>query len=102
MLEAKVHEQLRAFLRHHGNADWPHHLTMARLAARALRLGRSSLMQVGTSALFQGHYRLSYLISLLLWPDPAVLVLPETLRQAVLYGDIPRLPEWMPSQKPVH
>ncbi|MEM9502471.1 MAG: ATP-dependent DNA helicase, partial [Cyanobacteria bacterium P01_E01_bin.43] len=69
MLEAKVHEQLRAFLRHHGNADWPHHLTMARLAARALRLGRSSLMQVGTSALFQGHYRLSYLISLLLWPD---------------------------------
>ncbi|MGD1932003.1 MAG: helicase C-terminal domain-containing protein [Leptolyngbyaceae cyanobacterium] len=102
MLEAKVHEQLRAFLRHHGNADWPHHLTMARLAARALRLGRSSLMQVGTSALFQGHYRLSYLISLLLWPDPAVLVLPETLRQAVLYGDIPRLQEWMPSQKPVH
>lgn len=102
MLEAKVHEQLRAFLRHHGNTDWPHHLTMARLAARALRLGRSSLMQVGPSALYQGHYRLSYLMSLLLWPDPAILVLPESLRQVVLLGDIPRLQEWMPSQKPVH
>ena len=102
MLEAKVHEQLRAFLRHHGNTDWPHHLTMARLAARALRLGRSSLMQVGTSALYQGHYRLSYLMSLLLWPDPAILILPESIQRTVLLGDIPRLQEWMPSQKPVH
>ena len=102
MLEAKVHEQLRAFLRHHGNTDWPHHLTMARLAARALRLGRSSLMQVGASALYQGHYRLSYLMSLLLWPDPAVLILPAVVRPAVMLGDIPRLQEWMPSQKPVH
>ncbi|MDB9529083.1 helicase C-terminal domain-containing protein [Oscillatoria sp. CS-180] len=102
MLEAMVHEQLRAFLRHHGNTDWPHHLTMARLAARALRLGRSSLMQTGTSAFYQGHYRLSYLMSLLMWPEPAILILPETLQQTVLLGDIPRLQEWMPSQKPVH
>ena len=101
MLEAQVHEQLRAFLRHHSNTDWPHHLTMARLSARALRLGRSSLMQVGASALYQGHYRLSYLMSLLLWPEPAVLVVPEVIRQSVLQGDIPRLQEWMPSQKPV-
>lgn len=101
MLEAKVHEQLRAFLRHHGNTDWPHHLTMARLAARALRLGRSSLMQVGTAASYQGHYRLSYLMSLLLWPDPAILILPDAIRQSVLLGDIPRLQEWMPSEKPV-
>jgi ATP-dependent DNA helicase DinG len=102
VLEARVHEQLRAFLRHHGNTDWPHHLTMARLAARALRLGRSSLMQVGPAALYQGHYRLSYLMSLLLWPDPAILILPEAMRRAVLLGDIPRLQEWMPSHKPVH
>jgi len=101
VLEAQVHEQLRAFLRHHSNTDWPHHLTMARLSARALRLGRSSLMQVGASALYQGHYRLSYLMSLLLWPEPAVLVVPEVIRQSVLQGDIPRLQEWMPSQKPV-
>ncbi|MGF1461010.1 MAG: helicase C-terminal domain-containing protein [Leptolyngbyaceae cyanobacterium] len=101
MLEAQVHEQLRAFLRHHSNTDWPHHLTMARLAARALRLGRSSLMQVGAAALYRGHYRLSYLISLLLWPGPAVLVLPEAVQQSVLLGDIPRLQDWMPSEKSV-
>ncbi|MEM9120656.1 MAG: helicase C-terminal domain-containing protein [Cyanobacteria bacterium P01_F01_bin.56] len=101
MLEAQVHEQLRAFLRHHRNTDWPHHLTMARLAARALRLGRSSLMQVGAAALYQGHYRLSYLMSLLLWPGPAILVLPDAIRQSVLLGDIPRLQEWMPCEKPV-
>ncbi|MGD1860731.1 MAG: ATP-dependent DNA helicase [Leptolyngbyaceae cyanobacterium] len=101
MLEAQVHEQLRAFLRHHGSIDWPHHLTMARLAARALRLGRSSLLQVGAAALYQGHYRLSYLTSLLLWPGPAILILPDAIRQSVLLGDIPRLQEWMPSQKPV-
>lgn len=101
MLEAMVHEQLRAFLRNQGSTDWPHHLTMARLAARALRLGRSSLMQVGSTALYQGHYRLSYLMSLLMWPDPAILILPESLRQSVQLADIPRLQEWMPSYKPV-
>ena len=75
---------------------------MARLAARALRLGRSSLMQVGSTALYQGHYRLSYLMSLLMWPGPAILVLSEAARQSVQLIDIPRLQEWMPSQKPVH
>lgn len=102
MLEARVHEQLRAFLRHQGSIDWPHHLTMARLTARALRLGRSSLMQIGSTALYQGHYRLSYLMSLLMWPDPVVLVLSEAAAQQVQRIDIPRLQEWMPSQKPIH
>ncbi|MEL7314905.1 MAG: helicase C-terminal domain-containing protein [Cyanobacteria bacterium J06559_3] len=102
MLEARVHEQLRAFLRHQGYTEWPHHLTMARLTARALRLGRSSLMQVGSAALYEGHYRLSYLMSLLMWPEPVILVLPEAALQTVQRVDIPRLQEWMPSQKPVH
>ncbi|MEM9003522.1 MAG: helicase C-terminal domain-containing protein [Cyanobacteria bacterium P01_F01_bin.86] len=102
MLEARVHEQLRAFLRHQGYTDWPHHLTMARLTARALRLGRSSLMQVGSTALYQGHYRLSYLMSLLIWPEPVILILSETAQQMVQRVEIPRLQEWMPSQKPVH
>jgi len=102
VLEAKVHEQLRAFLRHQGAPDWPHHLTMARLAARALRLGRSSLMQVGSTAMYQGQYRLSYLMPSLMWPDPAILILPETMRQTVQLTEIPRLQEWMPSDKPVH
>lgn len=101
VLEAKVHEQLRAFLRNQGNSDWPHHLTMARLVARALRLGRSSLIQVGSAALYQGHYRLSYLMSLLMWPEPAILVLPEAILQAVQRVDIPRIQDWMASHKAV-
>lgn len=101
MLEAQVHEQLRAFLRQQGGITWPHHLTVARLVARALRLGRSSLMQVGGTAFYQGQYRLSYLMSLLMWPEPAVLVLPNALRQQVQWGDIPRLQQWLPSQKPI-
>jgi ATP-dependent DNA helicase DinG len=101
VLEARVHEQLRAFLRQQGGITWPHHLTVARLVARALRLGRSSLMQVGGTALYQGHYRLSYLMSLLMWPEPAVLVLPAAIRQQVQWVDIPRIQQWLPTQKPI-
>ncbi|MGD1904696.1 MAG: helicase C-terminal domain-containing protein [Leptolyngbyaceae cyanobacterium] len=102
VLEAKVHQQLRAFLRQQAAITWPHHLTMARLVARALRLGRSALMQVGSSAVYDGNYRLSYLMSLLMWPEPAILVLPESLQQTVQLIDIPRLQQWLPSRKPVH
>ena len=49
MIEAEVHSSLRAFLKAHNNTDWPHHLTMARLIARALRLGRPALIQTGSS-----------------------------------------------------
>lgn len=101
MLEARVHEQLRAFLRQQGAVSWPHHLTMARLVARALRLGRSSLMQVGSGAAFRGQYRLSYLISLLLWPDPVIVVLPTAILQRVQRVDIPSLQRWLPSTKPI-
>ena len=41
MIEVEVHQQLRAFLREREDVAWPHHLTMARLVARALRLGRN-------------------------------------------------------------
>jgi ATP-dependent DNA helicase DinG len=58
-------------------------------------------MQVGGTALYQGHYRLSYLMSLLMWPEPAVLVLPEHLRQTVQWIDIPRIQPWLPMEKPV-
>ncbi len=102
MLEARVHQQLRAFLRQQAAITWPHHLTMARLVARALRLGRSTLMQVGSSAVYDGNYRLSYLMSLLMWPEPAILILPESLQQTVQLIDIPRLQQWLPISKPVH
>lgn len=75
---------------------------MARLVARALRLGRSALLQVGGLTAYQGQYRLSYLIALLMWPGPAILVVPAAVRQKILMGDLPRLRDSLPVNKPVH
>ena len=74
---------------------------MARLVARALRLGRSALLQVGGLSAHQGQYRLSYLIALLMWPGPAVLVVPDRIRQEILMQDLPRLRESLPLEKPI-
>ncbi len=93
VIEAQVHQHLREFLRDCGDTSWPHHLTLARLVARALRLGRSALLQVGGLSAYQGNYRLSYLVALLLWPGPAILVASSTTRQRLLMGDLPRLQE---------
>lgn len=93
VIEAQVHQQLREFLRDCGDSSWPHHLTLARLVARALRLGRSALLQVGGLSAYQGDYRVSYLVALLLWPGPAVLVVPSATQQRLLLGDLPRLQE---------
>lgn len=101
MIESQVHQQLRAFLRDCDTASWPHHLTLARLVARALRLGRSALLQVGGLSAYQGEYRLSYLIALLMWPGPAVLVAPPTTGQRVLLEDLPRLREKLLLPKPI-
>jgi ATP-dependent DNA helicase DinG len=96
VIEAAVHQQLRAYLRQQGEPYWSHHLTMARLVARALRVGRSALMQTGTH---QGHYRLSYLVPLLMWEGPVVLVAPESLHQRLLKVDIPRLQQFLESPR---
>jgi ATP-dependent DNA helicase DinG len=101
VIEAQVHQQLREFLRDCGDSSWPHHLTLARLVARALRLGRSALLQVGGLSAYQGDYRLSYLVALLLWPGPAVLVVPKPTQARVLMGDLPRLQEKLGLAKPV-
>ncbi|MEB3211392.1 MAG: ATP-dependent DNA helicase, partial [Leptolyngbyaceae bacterium] len=90
MIEVEVHQQLRAFLKEQGEPFWPHHLTMARLVARALRVNRSALIQAGTPSGYYGRYRLSYLMPAVLWPDPVVLVVPEALRQRLLLVEIPR------------
>ena len=74
---------------------------MARLVARALRVGRSALMQMDSLAAYQGTYRLSYLIPALLWPEPAVLALPEHLLEQVVHQDIPDLQQRLPVIKPV-
>jgi ATP-dependent DNA helicase DinG len=98
VIEAEVHQQLRAFLRQQGEPSWGHHLTMARLVARALRVGRSALMQTGTH---QGHYRLSYLVPLLMWDGPVILVADRALHQRLNLVEIPRLRQWISVTKPI-
>jgi ATP-dependent DNA helicase DinG len=100
VIEVQVHQQLRAFLRDQPDQPWPHHLTMARLVARALRQGRSALIQ--TSALGSlRSYRLSYLMPLLFWRSGVILVAPEAVLQRLLLVEIPRLRQWVPSLKPI-
>jgi ATP-dependent DNA helicase DinG len=101
VIEAQVHQQLREFLRDCGDSSWPHHLTLARLVARALRLGRSALLQVGGLSVYQGEYRLSYLVALLMWPGPAVLVASKPTQQRMLMSDLPRLQDKLGLGKPV-
>ena len=101
MIEVEVHQQLRAFLREQGEPDWPHHLTMARLVARAMRLGRSALIQAGAPSGHHGRYRLSYLMPLLLWQESAILVAPEAVLQRLLMVEVPRLRQWITTEKSV-
>lgn len=101
MIEVEVHQQLRAFLREQGEPYWSHHLTMARLVARALRVGRSALIQTGAPSGNQGRYRLSYLVPLLMWHQPVVLVVPEVIQQRLLMVEIPRLRQWIDYPKPI-
>lgn len=100
MLEAHVHQQLRAFLREQPGSPWPHHLTLARLVARALRVGRSALIERGTTGP-SSAYRWGYLMAVLLWPGGVVLVAPEATLQELMAVDLPPLQEWLGSQKPV-
>lgn len=74
---------------------------MARLVARALRLGRSALLQVGGLSAYQGQYRLSYLVALLMWPGPAILVVPDSIQRQILTQELPRLRDSLPLEKPI-
>ncbi|WP_353932829.1 ATP-dependent DNA helicase [Okeanomitos corallinicola TIOX110] len=102
MIEAEVHLSLHNFLRSQvGFPAWPHHLTMARLVARALRLGRSALIQVGAVCGYQGRYRTSFIASALMWHDPVIIVATENVQQRLLNIEIPRLQQWLLTQKPI-
>ena len=101
VIEVEVHQQLRAFLKEQGEPYWLHHLTMARLVARALRLGRSALIQVGAPSGYHGRYRLSYLMPALIWHEPVILVVSEALQQRLLKVEIPRLRQWIPTHKAI-
>ncbi|MBW4556572.1 MAG: ATP-dependent DNA helicase [Trichormus sp. ATA11-4-KO1] len=102
MIEAEVHLSLHNFLRSQaGFPSWPHHLTMARLVARALRLGRSALIQVGAVCGYQGRYRTSFVASALMWHGPVMIVAPEAVQQRLLRVEIPRLQQWLQVNKPI-
>ena len=88
MLEARVHDQLREFLRACVTSPWAHHLTMARIVSRALRLQRSALIQTGSSS---HRYCLSYLLPIFLSDSPVLLVTTPTIQSHLLDKEIPRL-----------
>nr|WP_242032947.1 helicase C-terminal domain-containing protein [Oscillatoria sp. FACHB-1406] len=69
-------------------SEWPHHLTMARLVARALQLGRSALIQTGSPRF---KYGLSYLTSALLCDRAVILVAPLAVGEELLQTLIPQL-----------
>ncbi|KPQ38182.1 MAG: ATP-dependent DNA helicase DinG [Phormidium sp. OSCR] len=101
MIEAKVHGALRDFLRVSGGDRWPHHLTMARLVARALRLGRDALIQTGVFPNSSQRYALSYLMPILMSPTAVVLVASSQVRRQLQERDIPDLQGWLGSEKPI-
>lgn len=103
MIEVTAHSSLRAFLRSQGNiALWPHHLTMTRLVARALRIRRSALIQTGVfSPKLQAAYRLSYLFPALLWEGSAVIAVPPQLHPQLLEAEIPQIQKWLSTSKEI-
>lgn len=74
---------------------------MARLVARALRLGRSALIQVGAGCGYQGRYRLSYLAPALMWLEPVILVATKEVQQRLLRVEIPPLQQWLQTTKQI-
>jgi ATP-dependent DNA helicase DinG len=98
VFEAEVHTCLKNLLREQDTPSWPHHLTMARLVARALRLHRSTLIQTGT---ISSQYALSYLTPALLDAKPLLLVIPQPLQQRLLEVEIPQLQQWLETNKPI-
>lgn len=75
---------------------------MARLVARALRLGRSALIQTGLPAgVYRQRYRVSYLMPILMWPEPVILVAPTPVIEHLRAVEIPRLQEWLQTEGPL-
>ncbi|CCH65242.1 hypothetical protein RINTHM_7790 [Richelia intracellularis HM01] len=84
-----------------GFPSWNHHLTMARLVARTLRTGRSSLIQVGATCGYQGLYRTSFVASALIWYGAVIIVATEEVQHRLLRVEIPKLQQWLQVDKPI-
>ncbi|VEP18469.1 conserved hypothetical protein [Hyella patelloides LEGE 07179] len=97
-IEVEVHTSLRDFIRQQGNRGWPHHLTMARLVARALRLGNPALMQTESSI---HRYCLSYLMPALMGDWSVIIVTPQEVQQQLIKQEIPLLQNWLGIDKSV-
>ena len=97
-IEVEVHTSLKDFIRQQGNRGWPHHLTMARLVARALRLGSSALMQTESSV---HRYCLSYLMPVLMTDKSVIIVTPQEVQQQLIEREIPLLQDWLGISKPI-
>ena len=103
-IEVTTHIILRDLLRHQPTIDgWNHHLTMARLVARALRLSKSALIQTGIPThRAAAPYRLSYLIPALLWDDAVTIAIPSVFQTDLIEDHIPQLQHWLGTSKPVY
>ena len=88
MLEAQVHSQLRDFLRNQQDSPWRHHLTMARMVARGLRLKRSTIIQTGVN---HEEYFPSYITPALLSDSSVVIVTDKTTQKRLIQDKIPLL-----------
>jgi ATP-dependent DNA helicase DinG len=103
-IEVTTHNRLRDLLRHQPNiVGWHHHLTMARLVARALRLSQSSLIQVGISTnCVAAKYRISYLIPALLWSEAVTIAIPTAFQERLMAIELPQLQTWLGTSKAVY
>jgi ATP-dependent DNA helicase DinG len=104
VLEVQVHTALRDILRLEpvgiAGQSWPHHLSMARLVARAVRLGKPALIQTGVPA-EQAAYRSSYLIPALLWSQPVAIVAEQWVLDQIS-AEIPALQISLGLKNPEH
>jgi ATP-dependent DNA helicase DinG len=82
---------------------WNHHLTMARLVARGLRLSKSALIQTGIAThRVEGKYRISYLIPALLWREAVTIAIPAAFHDRLITTELPQLQQLLGTSKPVY
>jgi ATP-dependent DNA helicase DinG len=103
-IEVTTHTLLRDLLRHQPTiVRWNHHLTMARLVARGLRLSKSALIQTGIAThRVEGKYRISYLVPALLWQDAVTIAIPAAFHDRLITTELPQLQQWLGTSKPVY
>lgn len=103
-IEVITHTIFRDLLRQQPTiVGWHHHLTMARLVARGLRLSASALIQTGIAThQADGKYRISYLIPALLWNKAVTVAIPAAFQDRLIEIELPQIQQWLGTSKPVH